>query len=421
MKLPDWQLIKWKKEKTKGIVSIFSKYVLLLILFVAIFNSILSNDKPIVCNCAGEWQYPAVRDFFSDMGWVERNQLIYNADRYKACKNFIYPPVKFHYSNFGDNNDRLLPPGSKSSSSPNKIHLLGTDKFGRDVSSGLIRGAYISIKIGLLSTFFACILGVFLGVFSGYYGDRGLMISPFGFLIFVLIAVYAVYLLVYGKFGMTWIFLFLLLIALVIIFKVLRKMMINLFSVIKTNSRYNVAIFLFSNRWRIPLDIIIQRLIELRKSVPTLVLLLACLPLFSKASHTNLVILITAFGWHSFTRYSRAETLRLREVGFIKSIYSLGLSDSRIIWRHLIPNTISVLLPVFIFSLGTNLILESSLSFLGIGLPFGEVSWGTMISDGRKTPDAWWLVFFPGLMIFTILISINSFAQLKFLNSRKRK
>lgn len=418
MKLSEWQFIGLKKAKRSSILLSISTSIVVLFILIAIFNSLISNNKPIACKCNGVWEFPAFYDFLTDLGLNRQELKFKSADDYGDCSHVVHPPVMYHFSIFGSLDEKLLPPGSLVKSSIGGRHLLGTDRYGRDVAAMLIRGTYISLKIGLLSTLFSFVLGGFIGLYSGYYGDSKIKLNLLGILILLSLMVFSLYVLIYtvhvGYFlGMLIVFL--------ILFKVIQYLSDEYHCRVDAVNRSKImdlTVSLFFKRFSVPIDMLTQKIIEIRKSIPTLILLLACLPLFKKASHTNLIILITIFGWHGFTRFMRAETLRLREIGFVKGVYALGLSDARIIWRHIAPNAIPALWPVFIFSLGANMVLESSLSFLGVGMPFGEVSWGTMINEGRGNPNAWWLVVFPGLMIFMILVSVNLMVKVGFIKSK---
>lgn len=418
MKLSEWQFIGLKKAKRKSILLSISTTIVVSFLLIAMFNSLISNNKPIACKCNGVWEFPAFYDFFNDLGLNRQEFKHTSADEYGNCSHIIHPPVRYHFSVFGSLDEKLLPPGSLVNSSIGGKHLLGTDRYGRDVAAMLVRGTYISLKIGLLSTLFSFVLGAFIGLHSGYYGDSKIKLSLLEILILLTFIVFSLYVLIYTlPFG----YFLGILIVFLILFKLIQCLS-DLYhyrgDAVNRSNLLALTAALFFKRFSIPIDMLTQKVIEIRKSIPTLILLLACLPLFKKASHTNLIILITIFGWHGFTRFMRAETLRLREIGFVKSVYALGLSDARIIWRHIVPNAIPVLWPVVIFSLGANMILESSLSFLGVGLPFGEVSWGTLIDEGRGNPNAWWLVVFPGFLIFLILVSVNLMVKMGFIKSK---
>jgi peptide/nickel transport system permease protein len=157
----------------------------------------------------------------------------------------------------------------------------------------------------------------------------------------------------------------------------------------------------------IPFDLIIMRGLEIYKAIPALFVLLAVLSIIREERILNIVLLIGVLSWPSVTRYLRAELLKIRELNYIKSAKVLGFSNWSILIRHAIPNAIGPVLVVLSFGMASAVLLEASLSFLGIGLPADEVSWGSMLSEGRLYMKAWWLSFFPGLAIFFVLYTFN--------------
>ena len=150
----------------------------------------------------------------------------------------------------------------------------------------------------------------------------------------------------------------------------------------------------------IPLDAIIMRFIEILQAVPTIFWLLGLVAATGRMTIQGLVLFIGFMGWTTIARIVRGEILRIRQLEFIENAQALGLSDTRILLRHALPN---VLRPVFvatIFGIANCILLEAFLTFSGLGLPIENVTWGSMLANARETPSAWWLVVFPGLMIF---------------------
>jgi peptide/nickel transport system permease protein len=106
-------------------------------------------------------------------------------------------------------------------------------------------------------------------------------------------------------------------------------------------------------------------------------------------------------------RLTRAEFIRSRSLDYVQSARALGLRDFRIIFRHILPNAIS---PVFVyvaFGIASAIVAESSLSFLGIGVPADTVTWGSLLSYARDDYSAWWMAVFPGLAIFITVAMYN--------------
>lgn len=122
-----------------------------------------------------------------------------------------------------------------------------------------------------------------------------------------------------------------------------------------------------------------------------------------------LVVGVIALGsWVPFARVTYSETRQIRQLDFIESVRALGGANSRILLRHILPNIIPNVLVLATFGLGTAIVMESGLSFVGLGIPTQTPTWGRMLSEGRDYMlTAWWLTLFPGLAIFFLVLSIN--------------
>ena len=113
-------------------------------------------------------------------------------------------------------------------------------------------------------------------------------------------------------------------------------------------------------------------------------------------------------GWVEFARVARGQALTMKEREFVTAAKSLGTSDLRIAFRHILPNTFAPLLVVAGYQLGRLIILEGTLSFLTIGIRPPTPAWGSMLSDARNYISlAWWTVLFPGMAISLIVMSAN--------------
>ncbi len=122
----------------------------------------------------------------------------------------------------------------------------------------------------------------------------------------------------------------------------------------------------------------------------------------------NLVVIMAVRGWVEFARVTRGQALALRERDYITAVRALGASDLRIVWRHILANILGPILVVAGFQLGVLILLEASLSFLGIGIRAPTPAWGSMLSDARNyLNQAWWTVLFPGMAISLLVMSAN--------------
>ena len=154
-------------------------------------------------------------------------------------------------------------------------------------------------------------------------------------------------------------------------------------------------------------DFSIQKLVEVVWAFPPLLLAIAIMA-FPGQGLFNLILALVAQRWIQYCRVVRGQTLSLRNRDFVTATQALGASDSRIIWRHIIPNIIQTSLVIGTFAMASAIISEASLSFLGLGVPPEIPTWGTMLADARiYISTAWWLALFPGLCIFLTVLGIN--------------
>lgn len=156
----------------------------------------------------------------------------------------------------------------------------------------------------------------------------------------------------------------------------------------------------------------IMRLADVQHAFPFIVLAIAIIAVIG-ASLVNLLVTLALWGWASFARVSWAEILSLKEREFIQAARAIGASSGRIVWVHFLPNLVSPLIVLFTFSVAQMVVAESSLSFLGLGIPPPDPSWGSMLSDGRvHLTTAWWLATFPGLMVMVAVLGVNLLGDL---------
>lgn len=154
-------------------------------------------------------------------------------------------------------------------------------------------------------------------------------------------------------------------------------------------------------------DFIISRLFEIMMTFPVFFLILTILA-FSNPSIYNIMIVIGLTGWTGIARLVRGEFLKLRNLNYIEAARALGGSDFRIMAIHMLPNSLAPVLVSATFGIAGAILVESSLSFLGFGVPPPEPSWGDILSQSQKYVDfAWWLVLFPGVAIFLTVTSFN--------------
>lgn len=153
-------------------------------------------------------------------------------------------------------------------------------------------------------------------------------------------------------------------------------------------------------------DLAFQRFIEVWSSVPELYLLLILASLFEPSIWVLLAILAT-FGWMGLSDYVRAEFLRNRTLDYVTSARALGLADWQIIWRHVLPNSLTPVVAFLPFRMSASIVALTSLDFLGLGVPSSTPSLGEVLAQGKSNLDAWWIAM-PAfaLLVVTLLLLV---------------
>jgi peptide/nickel transport system permease protein len=164
---------------------------------------------------------------------------------------------------------------------------------------------------------------------------------------------------------------------------------------------------LFAAEWGGAVDEVLMRVADIQLSIPFILLAITVLALLGGSMGSMVLVLVLA-GWVIYARVLRSELLYLREVEFVQSTRALGASRLRIIFRHLLPNTAGMVVVVATLELANVIILEAALSFLGVGIGPPEVSWGTMLADGRDyLTTEWWISTLPGIAIAVTILGVN--------------
>ncbi len=155
------------------------------------------------------------------------------------------------------------------------------------------------------------------------------------------------------------------------------------------------------------IDALVMRFVDIMLCFPTFFLILAVIA-FLDPSIWNIMVVIGLTSWMGVARLVRAEFLSLRQRDFVLAARSLGASDSRLIFRHILPNALSPVLVSATLGVAGAILTESALSFLGIGVQPPTPSWGNMLIVGKQTlGTAWWLSVFPGLAILLTVLGYN--------------
>ena len=154
-------------------------------------------------------------------------------------------------------------------------------------------------------------------------------------------------------------------------------------------------------------DTLIMRTVDVMLSIPTFFLILAVIA-FLSPSIWNIMIVIGLTSWMGVTRLVRAEFLSLRNREFVLAAQALGAKDFRLIFGHLLPNSLTPIIVSSILGIASAVLVESGLSFLGLGVQAPQASWGNILTDGKEYIQfAWWLSLFPGLAILLTVLGYN--------------
>ncbi|MEO8296949.1 MAG: ABC transporter permease [Burkholderiales bacterium] len=167
-------------------------------------------------------------------------------------------------------------------------------------------------------------------------------------------------------------------------------------------------------------DLAFQRFIEIWGSMPELYLLIIFAAVFDP-SVSLLLLLLSLFGWMGLSDYVRAEFLRNRQLDYVRAARALGLSNGQIIWRHILPNSLTPVVTFLPFRMSAAILALTSLDFLGLGVPPGTPSLGEMLAQGKNNIDAWWISLstFAALVITLMLLTFVGDALRDALDPRK--
>ncbi len=415
-----WQQFKANKP------GLFSMYILIILIVVAIFSPIIANQQPLYVKYAGNTYFPAfkniINESFSDSvvnpGTGAKEELVFNRTDWRTLEleSVIWPLIPYsadQYDRYA--RDYVAPSDQQTYKSSEGMkdspwilrHHLGTDALGRDVASGLIHGTKISLMVGVVSMGIASIIGVLLGAFAGYFGDTGLRITRvrkwmiflglflgfyYGFLIRSNVVSESFNKGIasgLGSFSLS-----------ILIF----SFYLTVFNIVGRSLKLKGYL---GRLIPIKVDSYVSRGIEVLNSLPNLLLIITVAAIMKERSLGVLMVIIGATSWTGIARFTRAEFMRLREMEFIQAAKALGYSNKRIIFKHGLPNGLSAVFVSIAFGVASAILTESSLSFLGIGVPDDVVTWGSLLSLGKEEFEAWWLVIYPGLAIFITITIYN--------------
>lgn len=178
-------------------------------------------------------------------------------------------------------------------------------------------------------------------------------------------------------------------------------------STVAVQTLIGVTAGIVAGYFRGAIDNAIMRIADVQQAIPFLVLVVAVAAVVGP-SLTNTILILGVIGWVTYGRLVRAEVLSLVQREYVTAAKALGLRDARIMWKHLLPNLIAPITVVATLTISTMILVEASLSFLGLGVPPPTPTWGGMVADGRNyLVTAWWVSVLPGMAIFSTVLAIN--------------
>jgi microcin C transport system permease protein len=301
-----------------------SLWIFVVMLVLATFAELISNDRPIVAKINGQWYAPMFNnptekalggDFGTGTDWKDP----YITELLAKPGNWAFITLNPHSANSTDYFDKALPPAP-----PSANNWLGTDSNSRDMVARLLYGFRVSIWFALALTLTGTLIGIAAGAVQGYFGGK--------------------------------------------------------------------------------VDLVLQRCIEIWGSVPELYLLIIFASIF-EPSLLLLLILLSLWGWMGLSDYVRAEFLRNRGLEYVKAARALGLSNTQIIVRHVLPNSLTPVITFLPFRMSGAILALTSLDFLGLGVPSTVPSLGELLKQGKNQLDAWWIIVPTfALLVVTMLL-----------------
>jgi peptide/nickel transport system permease protein len=278
-----------------------------------------------------------------------------------------------------------------------RIYLLGTDDLGRDVFARMLQGAWVSLTVGFVAVGISVFIGIFLGGIAGYFGQRHIRVDHLLGILFLVIGM--VLLATHFAYAGAAV---ILCTAGFAIYRIRKKALFK-----EKEPTWKQIL----QKDTLSVDTLIMRFVDVMLCFPSFFLILTVVALLP-ASIYNIMIVIGLTSWMGATRFVRAEFLSLREQDFVAAAKALGLSNLRIIFRHMMPNAIAPVLVSATIGIATAILTEAGLSFLGFGVPPPHATWGNILSDGRRFIfDAPWLTFVPGFAILIVVLSFNLFGE----------
>jgi peptide/nickel transport system permease protein len=383
--------------------AVWSLRILYVLVFVGVFGDFIANDKPLYCKIEGVHYFPVFKLYAVELGLSDWHARFFQNEwtdhPYQAV---VFPLVPYSANSLDLKNSNYRSPFAEQKvASTRWRHWLGTDRLGHDVLAGLIAGTRVALLVGLIAMSIATVIGILAGALAAYFGDDGFRTSRIRLLLNAVGLFFGWF---YGFPARSYAITEsdgngALLTGLAIFCGIL--LLSNL------AAHFLEKIPAFGKRIAVPVDLLVMRAIEVLNSVPGLLLLLSFVAVLQKSSIFYVMIIIGLIRWTGIARFLRAELLKIKHLGYVEAARALGFGHWRTLFRHALPNALGPVLITIAFGVASAILLESVLSFLGLGVGEEGVTWGRLLAGARRYPAAWWLALFPGGAIFVAVTIFN--------------
>ncbi len=353
--------------------------IFLVFIIIAVSAPLISNQKPIFLIRDNKISLP----FLSCINYE------------KVSNDFvIMPPIPYSPGVSDFDNADYKSPFSQQHLKNNSIHYrhwLGTTLRGCDVFAGIIHGTRYALLIGFFAALISLVIGVSIGATSAFSNEGRIHLSFFQLMICIIAFLFFYNLIANVELNSVYKW-FVVIVASISFYFLLQ---------LKYFRIYNFSI----NFEKIEMQLTI-----LFSAVPRLFFVVAIMGIFEH-SIAILIVLLGITGWMEIARMMRSELMRIQGMDYYASAQLSGASRMRITIKHILPNILPLIISIFSFSFGGAVLSEASLSFLGWGVAPDQVTWGTLIMEGKDSMYAWWLVVFPGACLSICLYTLFSIGR----------
>lgn len=348
-----------------------SKWIFIALMLLTILTPYLANDLPIIARKDGQVIFPTTQQQIqrllgqpTSIRTFPKNDII------------LKPPIPYKAETI--NLDHI----AQSPSVRNHRHFLGTDALGKDVLAILLYGLRYALFIGIGCALISGIIGIIIGLTAGFLGDYSFTVHSVNVKWFVL-----------GGIGITYC---LLPTPLPVYIRTLISIgILGLLIIAELKG--------LGKKIQVPVDSLLMRFLEITEAIPKLLLIFTFAALFAPNNLLDLVLIIGLLSWQEVAKFVRAETMSLREKPFIKIAENAKVPIWKILWRHILPKTLTIAKIQLLMIVASSIASEAALSFLSIGTDPTTMTWGKLMNQGLGNLEHWWVIVFPSLCVVLLV------------------